>query len=328
MLYSKIVCSAMTMLVVLTTVSTSHAQDDLYILPAYYGNDWAIWSQQGNELILPRSTNLDVASCIYNFDNDGQQISLAESTFNPVENLGVKRPSGTESPLFRSPSGRYVGYVNELQQLQVVDNTTQRIIVNTPNVDPDLNPLIEASRLVWSSDESILWVAQTDNVDLFVVFEDDTAQVVFLREFTSDVKQSVFVYRVVSRPSPQGMVVVQGIIEGEAPSYWIVDLSSKQGSKLLTDGFMHAMFTSDGSILYLADARGIVTTTDLKEFTVISTLLSVETRTYYARFSNTTEYVFFQSGDSEVHDTYVYRIHDDGRTDLSNVQATTLEKCV
>ncbi len=230
------------------------------------------------------------------------------SSLDTLSGIQIKEALAN-SPIFQSPSGHYLVYIDRSTLSLAVRDTGTNVTTTTNIQFPMENgkPLVQ---IIWSQNETAIWLKRQDSFAQFLFIENGQIKLMSLVKFKSNSNEDVYAEYVYARPSEQKKALVLGrIADHSAASIWLVNLSTMVGVPIQINSLLDIAFSSDGKSIYVITKDGFGRVNpDLKTVSYIPSLLSNSWGVYAASLSPTLHYAFLTVGSTESQSYWIYKL--------------------
>jgi hypothetical protein len=213
------------------------------------------------------------------------------------------------SPVFPSPSGRYLVFADRVSNyFQVLDTSTNKMYGTSILYTPNLMETISRTNVYWSSDETRLQIEQSRFMGEYVFLTTNGAEYKFVRIFSSSSGETVVADHVLSPASKRKQTLILGNANGTR-YLWLVDLVTLRGIPLPIQGVLDAGFTPDGEEIIVVHRAGITRfSIDLTRREEVDTVTLRGLGAYEALLSNTTNFVLLTGFSTEAPMYWLYEM--------------------
>jgi hypothetical protein len=269
------------------------------------------WASNGQQVRFATSSGERKPLSTTTYDLDKKTWVKDTPLVDTVEDATLRSRLGAVSALYKSPSGRYIGYISGTSFLMIADISANRYLRTSIRASTSAYGPNSSLQLVWSPNETAIWVHWQGQAQLgeFVFLENGQAITVYVRIFRSEVDEEVYVDHVLAPPTEGKLALV--IAGGNGKSYvpWLVDLQSMTGKPLPIDGIFDAGFAPSGKTICVVHKGGISRlSVDLKSVERVSTVVSARWGVHMVSLSPTLNYAIVGAGGTEAGSYWLYKM--------------------
>jgi len=231
-----------------------------------------------------------------------------------LEDVSLSSRLGASSRLYKSPSGRYVGFASkETSTLTITDTQANRTLKSELRLPATTGALNPPFQLVWSANETVVWVNRPGMIMLaeFAVLEGEAVKPIYVQGFKSATNTGEYISHIwwaLGRPSDQKLTLILAREQGPLIP-WLVDLQSMTGTPLPIEGIYDAGFTPDGKAICVVHKGGISRLSlDLKNVVLVSNIVSERWGVLKVSLSPTLNYAIIGAGSTESAAFWIYKM--------------------